>query len=174
MFSTTLFYPVRLQWSDLRTYFFILLFAAGSLILPQLCHLIPSGGQIFLPIYFFTLIASYKFGLKVGLLTAALSPVMNCIFFGMPPAAALPVILIKSILLAVIAAYVANTFKKISILYLMIVVFGYQLIGSFIEWNITQSFSAAIADLTTGVPGMFIQVFAGWLILKKLASYDKG
>lgn len=174
MFSTTSFYPLRLQWSDLRTYFFALLFVAGNLILPQLCHLIPSGGQMFLPIYFFTLIVSYKFGIKAGLVTALFSPSLNFVLFGMPPLAVLPVILVKSSLLATIAAYVAHSWKKLSLLHLLLVVLSYQLAGSLIEWGVTQSFAAATADLTIGIPGMTIQVIGGWLLLKKLAGYEQG
>lgn len=173
MLPGTLFYPVRTQWSDWRTYFFVSLFAIGSLILPQLCHLIPSGGRMFLPIYFFTLVSSYKFGMKVGVATAILSPVLNSALFAMPPAAALPVILIKSFLLAVIASYVASECKRLSLLHLVFVVAVYQIAGSAIEWQITQNWSAATADLTVGIPGMLVQVFGGWWLLKKLAFYDQ-
>jgi hypothetical protein len=173
MFSATLFYPVRTQWKDYRTYVFAILFAAGNLILPQLCHLVPSGGQIFLPIYFFTLIASYKFGMKVGLATAVLSPLLNAALFSMPPFSVLPVILIKSVLLSVIASNVASHYKKISVFHLLLVVLGYQFIGSLIEWSITQSFDAAKADFTIGIPGVLLQIFIGWFLLKKMASYER-
>ena len=59
-----------LGWREMRTYMFALLFIVGNIALPQLCHLFPQGGLILLPIYFFTLIAAYKFGFRVGLLTA--------------------------------------------------------------------------------------------------------
>jgi len=166
------FQPLQLKWSDFTTYFLILVFAAGNLILPQLCHLIPSGGLIFLPIYFFTLIAAYKFGFKVGLATAILSPLANSLLFGMPPMAVLPVILIKSCLLAAAAAAIADYSKKITIFHIVLVVLCYQLIGSAIEWIITQHLASALTDLTTGIPGMLIQVFLGWYLLKKLADYE--
>ena len=66
-----------LNYSNVKTYLFALLFVAGNITLPQLCHLVPAGGPTLLPIYFFTLIASYKYGFRVGLLTAILSPVIN-------------------------------------------------------------------------------------------------
>ena len=62
-----------LSFSNVKTYLFAFLFVAGNIALPQLCHLVPMGGQTLLPIYFFTLIAAYKFGFRVGLLTALLS-----------------------------------------------------------------------------------------------------
>ena len=63
-----------LPFGNVKTYLFALLFVAGNIALPQLCHLVPAGGPTLLPIYFFTLIAAYKYGFKVGLLTAILSP----------------------------------------------------------------------------------------------------
>jgi hypothetical protein len=168
----TMFSPVHFTFSDLRTYFFAGLFAAGNMIFPQLCHLIPSGGQMFLPIYFFTLIASYKFGSTVGVATALLSPFLNSVFFGMPPAAALTIITIKSVLLAMVASYVAFRTKRLSVLHLIFVVATYQIAGSAVEWIITQNLSAATADLTIGIPGMIIQVMGGWWLLKKLALYE--
>ena len=73
-----------LNYSNVKTYLFALLFIAGNIALPQLCHLIPYGGPTLLPIYFFTLIAGYKYGFRVGLLTAILSPVINHLLFAMP------------------------------------------------------------------------------------------
>jgi hypothetical protein len=128
---------------------------------------------MFLPIYFFTLIASYKFGIRVGLATALLSPVLNAVLFGMPPITVLPAILIKSVFLSLIAAYVSNTFKKLSLFHLLFVVIAYQVYGSVIEWLLTESFTAATADFSKGVPGMLIQVFGGWYLLKKLALYEQ-
>ena len=101
-----------LAYSNVKTYLFALLFVEGNIILPQLCHLVPNGGLTLLPIYFFTLIAAYKYGIRVGLLTALLSPVVNHLLFGMPPATVLPIILIKSGLLAIAAAAAAHYSKK--------------------------------------------------------------
>ena len=73
--------------ANTKTYLFAAMFVLGNLLLPQLAHLVPQGGFIFLPIYFFTLIAAYKYGIHVGLLTAILSPLANYLIFGMPPVA---------------------------------------------------------------------------------------
>ena len=79
-----------LDYSNVKTYLIAALFIAGNMALPQLFHLIPQGGITWLPIYFFTLIGAYKFGWKVGLLTAVLSPIANSLLFGMPLPAVLP------------------------------------------------------------------------------------
>ena len=157
-----------LGWSEIRTYMFALLFIAGNILLPQFCHLFPQGGLILLPIYFFTLIAAYKFGLRVGLLTAVLSPLINSALFGMPPAAALPIIMIKGVLLACAAAWMANKSKGASLLALIGVVLCYQLVGGLIEWAMTGSLASALQDWKLGWPGMLLQAVGGWLVLNHL------
>lgn len=166
------FQLVSLSLSNYRTYLLSIAFIAGNLVLPQICHLVPNGGKMLLPIYFFTLIASYKFGLRIGLLTALLSPLCNHLLFGMPPLGVLPILLIKSSLLAIIAAWVAQYSKKISLVHLAITVLAYQLTGGIAEYFITGSFPLAMQDFTLGFPGMIIQVIGGWLILKSLAEYE--
>ena len=121
---------------------------------------------MFLPIYFFTLIASYKYGVKVGLMTAVLSPVVNSLFFGMPALALLPAILIKSVVLALAASFVANKTQKVSIVNLLIVVLAYQCVGTLAEWAMTSSFYVAIQDFRLGIPGMLLQLFGTYFLLK--------
>lgn len=157
-----------LGYSDIKTYMVAALFIAGNIVLPQLCHLIPQGGMILLPIYFFTLIAAYKFGWKAGLLTAVLSPVVNSLCFGMPALALLPVILVKSSLLAVFAALAASRFQKVSLLLLAVVVVAYQLVGGVAEWAITGSLYAALQDFRLGYPGMLLQIAGGYAVLRYL------
>lgn len=159
------------SYKEIKTYLFTIFFVAGNLLLPQLCHLIPSGGIILLPIYFFTLIAAYKYGIQVGLLTAILSPIANYYLFGMPGAAMLPVILIKSGLLAVFAALAAQYFKKLNILILLGVVLAYQVVGTGVEWLMLKDFTAALQDFRLGLPGMAIQIVGGYFLLKALAKF---
>ena len=157
-----------LGYSDIKTYMVAALFIARNIVLPQLCHLIPQGGMILLPIYFFTLIAAYKFGWKAGLLTAVLSPVVNSLCFGMPALALLPVILVKSSLLAVFAALAASRFQKVSLLLLAAVVVAYQLVGGVAEWAITGSLDVALQDFRLGYPGMLLQIAGGYAVLRYL------
>ena len=151
--------------NELKTYLFAFLFVAGNIILPQLCHLIPDGGKMFLPIYFFTLVASYKYGVKVGLMIAVLSPIINSLLFGMPALAILPAILTKSVVLALAASLVANKTHKISIVNLLIVVLAYQFVGTLAEWAMTSSFCVAIQDFRLGIPGMVLQIVLTYFLL---------
>lgn len=159
-----------LTYKEIKTYLFALLFVVGNIALPQICHLIPGGGLTWLPIYFFTLIAAYKYGLRVGLLTAILSPLINSALFGMPPVALLPAILIKSTLLAGAAAYAAHRLGKISLLGIIAAVLAYQIAGTLIEWAIVKNFFIAVQDFRIGIPGMLIQIFGGYALLKAIAK----
>lgn len=156
----------NLDFNQVKTSLYATLFVAGNIVLPQLCHLIPNGGHIFLPIYFFTLIASYKYGMKVGLLTAVLSPMINSLLFGMPAAAVVPSILIKSIFLAVSAAWIAEKTNKVSLWTILAVVLAYQVFGCMAEWLIEGSFVAGFTDFRLGIPGMLIQWIGGYFFLK--------
>ena len=155
-----------LSFGNVKTYLFALLFVVGNIALPQLCHLVPAGGPTLLPIYFFTLIAAYKFGFRVGLLTAVLSPVIN----SLPAAAALPIILIKSGLLAGAAALAARYAKNVSLLALLGVVLSYQIIGTAFDWALNGSFYLAVQDFRMGIPGMLVQWFGGYALLKAIAK----
>ncbi len=159
-----------LNLSNAKTYLFATIFVIGNLLLPQLAHLIPNGGLILLPIYFFTLIAAYKYGIHVGLLTAVLSPLANSLLFGMPAMAVLPAIMIKSVILAVAAAMAAKHFGKVSFIGILLAILAYQLIGTAIEWGMVQNFTAAVQDFRIGLPGMLIQLVGGYLVLKALSK----
>ena len=156
----------NLDFDQLKTYLFVTLFVAGNIIFPQLCHLIPNGGHIFLPIYFFTLIASYKYGMKVGVMTAVLSPAVNSILFGMPAAAVVPSIMIKSVFLAIAASSLAAKYHTVPLWSVLLVILSYQLFGSLVEWIMTGSLYAAAVDFRLGVPGMLIQWLGGFLFIK--------
>jgi len=154
--------------ANVNTYLLAITFIAGNLILPQICHLIPNGGFILLPIFFFTLIAAYKYGLITGLMTAVLSPTLNFVLFGMPPANILPIILVKSILLAVAAAMIAQRTGKLSLITLVLVILAYQLPGMLIEGLLASSFFVATQDVRLGLPGILLQIIGGFFLLKWL------
>lgn len=155
----------ELCFNDIKTYLFSIFFIAGNILFPFIAHSYPSGGKIFLPIYFFTLIGAYKFGWKVGFATAFLSPIINNLLTTMPPASILPIILIKAGLLAFFACIVAKKSLKISILHILVVVVAYQAIGSIIEAIMTGSLKLALQDVTLGIPGLLIQVILGFIFL---------
>ncbi len=160
-----------LQYSDWRAYMAVVAFVAGNILLPQLCHLVPQGGITFLPIYFFTLIAAYKYGWRVGLMTAILSPIANHLLFGMPAAAVMPIILIKSTLLALSASFVSSRVGGgVSLLHFALIAFLYQGVGTLAEWALVGEFWLAAQDLRIGLPGILIQIFGGYSLIRYLLN----
>ena len=166
MNTTVNLYSLSLRES--RSLLYAALFVVGNLLLPQLCHLIPQGGLMLLPIYFFTLIGAYKYGWQVGLLTALLSPALNSALFGMPALAVLPGIMVKSALLALAAAYIAHRHQSVSIALLLAVVLAYQVVGSLAESAMLGSLVLGFQDFRIGIPGMLLQVIGGYLFIKYL------
>lgn len=166
--QTTTVKLYSLPYNNVKTYLAAILFVLGNLVMPQLFHLMPQGGVIWLPIYFFTLVGAYKYGWRVGFLTAVLSPLANSALFGMPTVEVLPAILLKSVLLAIAAGYAASYFKRASLGLLLGVVLAYQMVGTLGEWVMKGNFWLAAQDFRIGIPGMLLQVFGGWLFINRV------
>lgn len=168
--STTKHALPTLDIRDQAFYGWSAAFILGNLALPQLCHLASLGGKVFLPIYFFTLIAAYQCGWKVGVLTALASPLLNSLLFGMPPPAVLPAILVKSLLIAGLTPFIVRQCRGNMLPALILIVAGYQLLGGAFEWAWTGSWAAAAQDIRLGWPGMIFQIVGGWLALRAIAK----
>ena len=154
-----------LSYSEVKTYWMAFIFMVGNILLPQLCHLIPQGGVTWLPIYFFTLVGAYKYGWKVGLLTALASPLINHLMFGMPALAMLPAIIMKSTIMALSAGWMAHRFQKVTWWTLLAVILIYQGLGTLGEWGLTGSWQTALQDFRIGLPGMALQLIGGYTLL---------
>lgn len=158
-----------LSLGETRAWALAAIFICGNIILPQLCHLIPQGGLIWLPIYFFTLVGAYRYGLGVGLLTAIASPLVNSALFGMPAPEVVPVILVKSSLLALCGALAgARTEGQAKLAGVLLAVVCAQTVGSLAEWAMTGSAATALQDLRLGWPGILAQIFGGYAAVKAL------
>ena len=157
-----------LNYDEAKTYLWAAVFVACNLVLPQVFHLIPQGGIIFAPLSLVILAGAYKFGWKTGLLAAVLSPSVNHLLTGMPATEVLPVMTFKLVVLALVAGLAAQHFKKVSLLLLVGVVLVSMAIGCVGELVLTGGIDATIADFTVGWPGLLLQVFGSWLILKYL------
>lgn len=159
---------LSLPLNERRTYSTAALLVAGNILFPLLCHLVPHGGQMFLPIFFFTLVGAYKYGLVVGLATAVLSPILNALLTGMPSAAMLPPMLIQSVLLAALATLAACLTGRVSWVAIAVVVVLTQLLGLLFESLLMPTHAAFASALLFCVPGMLLQVVGGYCLIKKL------
>ena len=156
----------NLTFSHPRTYVAATLFIIGNIILPQLVHTLHQGGPTWLPIYFFTLIGACLCGWRVGLLTALASPVVNSLLFGMPAVAMLPAIILKSTVLAMVAALAVRKAGRLSLALIVAIVACYQGIGTLGEWMLTGDFAVACQDFRLGFPGMLLQIFGGYAVVR--------
>lgn len=143
-----------------RTYLFATLFTAGNIALPQLCHLVPQGGLLFQPIYLFTVIAACRWGWRVALLTALVSPLLNTLWFSMPSVAMLPVILLKSVVLALGVSWAMMSKVRKPLLMAVLFIIGAQLLGAVAEWALLSS----ATTLWLCLPGVALQVVVASLI----------
>ena len=155
-----------LNYDEAKTYLWAMVFVACNLVLPQLFHLIPQGGVIFSPLSLVILAGAYKFGWKTGLLAALASPLVNHAITGMPAWEVMPVMTLKLTVLALVAGFAAQRFKTVSLPLLIGVVLASLAIGCLGEFILTGGIAATIADFTIGWPGLLLQVFGAWLILK--------
>jgi hypothetical protein len=154
------------NYDEAKTYLWATVFVACNLVLPQVFHLIPQGGVIFSPLSLVILAGAYKFGWKTGLLAALLSPLVNHLLTGMPAMTTLPVMTLKLAVLALVAGLTAQHFKTVSLPLIIGVVLVSMAIGCLGELLLTGGIAATIADFTIGWPGLLLQVFGAWLILK--------
>jgi len=143
-----------LKLSNLRTYLFALLFTAGNVVLPQLCHLVPQGGLLFQPIYLFTIVAACRWGWRVALLTAFVSPLINTFLFAMPSVAMLPVVLLKSVVFALGVSWSLMGKVRKPLLTAVLFIVGAQLLGALAEWLLLSS----ATTLWFCLPGLALQI----------------
>lgn len=155
-----------LNYDEAKTYLWATVFVACNLILPQVFHLIPQGGVIFSPLSLVILAGAYKFGWKTGLLAALASPLVNHLITGMPAWEVMPVMTMKLAVLALVAGLAAQRFKTVSLPLLIGVILVSMAIGCLGEFILTGGIAATMADFTIGWPGLLLQVFGAWLILK--------
>jgi hypothetical protein len=51
---------------------------------------------------------------------------------------------------------------------LVLAVLVYQFAGTMLEWALVRDFTVAIQDFRIGVPGMLLQIFGGFALLKAI------
>jgi 4-amino-4-deoxy-L-arabinose transferase-like glycosyltransferase len=159
-----------LNLGDARLYVATAAMVAGNILLPLALHQIPDAGRMFLPIFFFTLIAGWRFGAQAAVLTAVLSPMANHFLTGMPPSAALQEIILQSALLGALAALAAARFKKPTLAVLTLVVLAHQVLVLF-PTLIHAGWHPCLAALKFRLPGLLLQILGGFSVLWLMGRY---
>ena len=166
MKTTARLYTLTLD--EARTYLWALIFVGANLLLPQVFHLVPQGGIIFSPLSLVIMAGAYKLGWRVGLLAALASPLVNHLITGMPAMSVLPVMTLKLAVLALVAGFTAQHFRRAPIPLLIGVVLLTELLGGLGELALMGGIDATIQDFTVGWPGMLLQIVGTYLIVKYL------
>jgi len=159
-----------LSLGDARLYLAVAAMIAGNVLLPFALHRIPDGGRMFLPIFFFTLIAGWRFGAKAAVLTAVLSPLANHFLTGMPPAQALQGIILQSALLGCLAAIAASRSVRPTLTLLAGVVLAAQALG-LLPVLMHSGWQAGLAALQLRLPGLLLQILGGFSVLWLMGRY---
>ena len=160
----------RLNLGDLRLYLATAAMVAGNLLLPLAFHQFPNAGRMFLPIFFFTLVAGWRFGAQAAVLTAVLSPVANHFLTGMPPAPMLQEIILQSALLGALAAIAASRATRPTLALLGLVVLAHQALVLF-PTLIHAGWQPCLAALKFRLPGLLLQVLGGFAVLRLMGRY---
>ena len=160
----------RLTLGDLRLYLATAAMVLGNVALPTLVHGIPNGGRMLLPIFFFTLIAGWRFGITAALLTAVLSPLANHALTGMPPTPMLTGIICQSAALGLIAARVAGRSQRTTLPLLALVVVLHQALLA-LPVLAQAGFRASAAAFQMRIPGLLLQIIGGYLALRLLEHW---
>lgn len=155
----------ELKLTSIETCLKSLLFIAANIALPHLFHLIPGGGIMFLPIYFFTLCGVLSYGWQVGLLTAIFSPLMGNLLFGVPASHMLLDMAIKGVVLVITTSLLMKKNHRLPIINPLLAVLISWLIVGIIESPFT-GISYAFQDFSTGLPGMALMTLGGMVTVR--------
>lgn len=111
-------------------------------------------------------------GWQVGLATALISPTISYLLVGMPTLSYLPILLVKSLSLAIFAGLIAHRSQKVSLLLLALVIAGYQLTGALVEWAWVKDWAIALQHIQIALPGILFQLIGGYITLRIISNYE--
>lgn len=168
--STSAAVHERLNLGEARLYLATAAMVAGNLLLPYALHQIPEAGRMFMPIFFFTLIAGWRFGAQAAVLTAVLSPLASHFLTGMPPTPALQEIVLQSALLGALAALAAGRWARPTLVALGLVVLAHQALVLF-PTLLHAGWQPCLAALRFRLPGLLLQVLGGFSVLWLMGRY---
>lgn len=154
----------ELKLTQAQAYIKSALFIAANIAFPHFFHLFPGGGVMFLPIYFFTLIAAMRYGWQTGLLTAVMTPILGNLLFGAPAAAIVPDMLLKGAILCGVASFATKKLGTTLLASLISVVAAWTLVG-LLELPFMGA-AYAFQDFVTGLPGFALMIIGSYLANK--------
>lgn len=177
MSGSDIVFPRILKFSDIRLYACVGLFVALDVAVPWLCHIIhPLAGPVFLPMFFFVLLAGILFGWRAGVLVGLLTPLVSYGISGMPLPQTLPRIITEAAFYGLAAGLLRGHFK-LGVLASLIgaIIVGRLAALAWMSLILGGSHSATMAWQATklGWPGIALQLILLpliMLLLEKLRS----
>lgn len=160
-----------LSFTQARFYLASTFLIAGNILLPMVLHQFGNAGQIFLPLYFFSLLGGLLYGWEVGLAVGLLSPLTSFLFTHMPPAPILNFVVLKSVILGVGAGKLSRIFTDKSLFLSGFLALSLmQIAGIVAIFWLTKNWLMATADLVIGYPGLMLMLVMGPIIAGKLGA----
>jgi len=170
--ETTGYLNETLTFRDMRFYLFLTLFVTLSVAVPWFCHMIhPLAGPLFLPLFFFILLAGDLFGWRMGLLVGMATPLISFVVSGMPPSVMMPRILTEAAVMGVTVGCLSERMPSWRYVAVPVAIMaghlGAAMVVSLMAGAIAHGFTALWRAACIGWPGLLIQVF----LIPPLASY---
>lgn len=169
--KTTTFIQSNLLLFDYKTYVISGIFVVLAVLTPLIIHSVGGSGQAWLPLYFFILVGSYKFGSASGLVTTIGSIGTSYLLTQMPPTPILYLVVLKGLILTLFAGYMGKE-QKLSLLRIVEIVLMYQVISAGIIFVLSGKVSLALMDIQMGYPGLLVQVVGGFFVLQLMRRFQ--
>jgi hypothetical protein len=162
------------RWTaeGIRLSAFVAIFSLGNVAGPLVAHAIPGGGLIFLPIFFFTAVATCRFGLATGMLVAVASPLLNHALTGLPPDGMIGSIATKGVVLAVATVLFWHRSPRPSPFALLSAGAIMQAVGVALDCLAGSSLETSAGQAVLGLPGLALIGIGGFLTLRLLVRLN--
>lgn len=162
-----------LLFSNLKLYLITSILLICSITFPALLHSFGINGQIFLPIYFFSLLGGITYGWRCGLIMGLLSPIISFLFSNMPVLNILPFVIIKSLLIGYVSGLLFEKYKIKNIFLIVLEsIFLTQFIGFILIFSLTSNINLALMDIKIGYTGILLQIIFIPLLSRLILRYE--
>lgn len=165
----TSFKSQSLSFSQNKSYLIATVFIIFNLLLPQIFHAFNLGGEKFLPMLFFTIVAAGSFGVSAALMTAVFSPIISMLIFGMPSVEMMTVLMVKGVTVALVLGFLAQKYRAVSMVDILLAIVAYQLVGLIVATFIFN-FDMAVGSMLVSYPAVLVQIVFGTLAIKYISK----
>lgn len=169
-------FPCILTFSDIRLYIFAGVLVAVDVVVPWACHRVhPLAGPVFLPMFFFSLLAGLLFGWQVGLLVGFLTPLVSYATSGMPVLQRLPQVVVQNSVFGTAVGLLQQRFRLGTVQALLgALASGYLALGlaiTAVYWGTVSPLMAVWQTIQQGWPGIAVQLALLPLVVKGLNNW---